>query len=129
MLTINYHAFDSLPARPWTRHLFVNVEADGAAWAIVVRGEDKHVVGRTNDPARAALVWNEIDGAYCRFIVATGDSREELERIASDALAFYRSSEPIGERLAAVGSGAPLLPLLLSFFSAADFSADGWRRA
>jgi hypothetical protein len=84
-MTVNYHAFADVPARA-ARRLLIDLEPVGSdprsAWAIVVRGEDWHVVGRTNRPDLAELVWNDAAGDYVACHVASG-ARAELAPLAA----------------------------------------------
>jgi hypothetical protein len=127
VFTVFFEAFDSLPPTPWYRRLFIDAEpGESDGWAVVVRGEDRAIVGRTDRPWEAALAFNEADGSYRRFIVLATGNRGQAERIAGECRAFYAGTGNTGERLAAC-AGNPILPLLLTRFAVGDFSA-GWRR-
>jgi hypothetical protein len=117
MLTILHNVFDELPAEVVTRHLFI----DAAAGVVTVRGEDKRIIGRTRQPWRAELVWNDSAGDYRTFTIVTGDPAE-ASFWAEDARAFFASADALGARLQR-HDGNPLLPLLLSRFGSMDFRA------
>jgi hypothetical protein len=135
-------AFDDIPSAALTRHLFIDAEpADSLsdpsngmplfpgvdAWAVVVRGEDRHVVGRTNDPAAAELMYNDVCGEYVPLLVATG-GREACTFAAAALREFYSAAAPLSERFNRIGAAdfagstiAALLAVLLARFGAYQF--------
>ncbi|HEV2292247.1 MAG TPA: hypothetical protein VGR35_00230 [Tepidisphaeraceae bacterium] len=127
VVKIHHGTFDALkwPA-PFSRHLFIDVElapgdgGDGASWAIVIRGEDKRIIGRTNKPWLAELVFNDTDGSYRRFVLATASEPQPLRDLAEGLIHFYTSPAPLGERMAAA-TGNPALPVVLARFGALDY--------
>jgi hypothetical protein len=119
MLSINLSCFDDLPAEAWARYLFIDAESEGAGWAVVVRGQDRRIVGRTATPWEADLIFNDTAGDYRRFVLAMADSLEAAETMAGQLRDFYRSTEPLSVRLAAADSS--LLPTMLATFGAHDF--------
>lgn len=94
------------------RWIFVDVErvtVNGAeSWGIVLRGEDKTVVGKGKQSAdKAQCNWCDDTGAYRPIILGTSDDKPECDTCAVELLAFL--SAPHADHLPALGSFAAAL--------------------
>jgi len=134
-MQIHFSAFDSLPVggRP-SRHLYIDAEPElGGNFAVVVRGQDWAVVGRTARPESAQLVWNDATGEYVRFVVARGPA-SECRYAASKLREYFQSPEPQGVRLRRIGQAlipgtAALLSLLLTRFDCRSYVRGNGERS
>lgn len=127
MLQVLPSAFDSLPAtNKQSRHLFIDTEQTGAAWSIVLRGEDMHIIGRTNRPELAELIYNDVAGAYAVFTLAECDDEIEANAAAASLRQFFSSPRPLSDRLESFPTDYLLaLALVLSRFDAMTFTRRG----
>jgi hypothetical protein len=120
-MTVSYFsaAFDTIIARKsWGAHDFyadVEARSDGTH-ALIVRSNDKTIIGRTNTPGDAELLFNDSTGAFVPFVVATSDDASALASAAAQLIAFYSAeAATFSARVDAMGQVArDVLPGILA---------------
>jgi hypothetical protein len=110
-----------------SRAVFIDVEQNDAGWFnVVVRGQDKAYVGSTKS-GKPAFIWNDANGVHRKFTVSSHDTEVEARQTANDLLAFYRTSETLGERLSRemIDPARRLLPLMIAAFGPKPYLGVG----
>jgi hypothetical protein len=105
---IDWTELERMP-RAWSRRLFVDVEPMAGGFALVLRGDDRAVIGRSNVPDAAPLAWNEPDGSPLAFAVALGE-RGALEFIAGELSRVFAEAGGL-DRFAGLSSTAAQIAL------------------
>jgi len=116
---IHHAALDEMSGA-WTRHLFFDVEAQGEAWALLLRGDDKAKVGGSKTPA---LRWNDATGQPIPFVLATVSGEGAQQRateLAAALIGFYGAEGvPFSQRVAKLdGDGRALAFMVATIGSA-----------
>jgi len=124
MLHVLLSAFDALPRQGTPRHLFIDPELTERGWIVTIRAKDHYVVGSTNHPERAPLVFNDVEGEYVPFEVAVAESELEATAAAGALREFFTRAAPLSDRLRYFPADYLLtLALVLARFDASAYTA------
>ena len=139
MFRVIASAVDSLLAKKSfaAKSAYFDVEPDKEGFCLVIRSNDKHRIGETNEPSEAEYVFNDVKGEPVRFIVAVSDNRAALQRAADDLIHFYAApvADSFSKRHDAMGEHArAILPVAIAVFGLysrmyirATGKKTGWR--
>jgi hypothetical protein len=131
MLTVISNSVDSFVETPAATHgIFIDVEAaaGAAAFNLVVRSKDKTIVGKTKTPEKAEKRFNDATGAHVPILVATADTREPLDTVAAQLLAFYSTDGAYSVRWGAMNPEArEVAAMLLPVFGWRKLNKNGWK--
>jgi hypothetical protein len=95
-------------------------DAGGDCWGLVLRSNDKAIVGKSDNTENCPYIFNDRTGAPVPLPILIGDDRAELETAARECLDYYDvlPKTPMADRLAKVQSdaGQSALPLVIAVF-------------
>ena len=130
MFSVLSTAVDSvLSLKSFASHsAYFDVEAHAEGFALVMRSTDKSIIGKTDKPDSAELLFNDKTGAPVPFPLVTSADRTALENAALHLVAFYSSDASFSARYAGLGEVArSVLPLAMSIFGAKSRKRNGWK--
>jgi hypothetical protein len=119
-----------LVGKPAAKDFLSDVEPHGAGFALVIRSQDKAVVGKTDRPEACAFKFNDNAGRMIPYVVATSPTRAVLDKAAAQLIAFYSApaSASFSERFDPMGDAArAVLPVVMSVFGIAPRTRNGWK--
>jgi hypothetical protein len=119
-----------LISKPAAKHVLLDTESVSTGFALVVRSEDKAVIGKTDRPAACAHLFNDAAGRMIPYILATSPTRAVLDKAAAQLIAFYSApaSASFSDRFNPMGAVArAVLPMLVAVFGIQPRNRNGWR--